>query len=37
MGCPKGDGEIVFVVQYYSTDYKDVYTSTATSPDDWGF
>jgi len=37
MGCPKGDGEVVFVVQYYSTNYKDVYTSTAYSPDDWGF
>lgn len=36
MGCPNGDGEIVFVIQYYGTDYKDVYTNTTSLPDDWG-
>lgn len=36
MGCPNGDGEIIFVIQYYSTSYKDFYTQAITPPDDWG-
>jgi hypothetical protein len=36
MGCPNGDGEIIFVIQYYGTSFKDIYTGTTSSPDDWG-